>query len=82
MALAAVTKLRAKIDEFNLPKRSPDLNVCDYALWKEVNKRMRKQERAWPATKKETRPGFLARLKRTALRLPSSFVGKSVGDMH
>ena len=66
---------------FVIPKRSPDLNVCDYALWKEVNKRMRAQEKAWPGSKKETRKEFLARLRRTAMRLPSSFVRRAVGNM-
>ena len=72
---------QAKIDEFNIPKRSPDLNVCDYALWAEVNKRMRAQERHWPAARKETRANFLARLRRTAKNLPQQFVDDAIGDM-
>lgn len=32
---------------FKIPKRSPDLNVMDYAIWAEVEKRLRKQEHAW-----------------------------------
>jgi len=72
---------QAKIDEFNIPKRSPDLNVCDYALWAEVNKRMRAQERRWPASKKEARATFLARLRRTAMNLPQQFVDDAIGDM-
>ena len=40
---------------------------------------MRKQERAWPATKKETRAEFGKRLGRTSLRLPGSFLGRCVG---
>ena len=74
-------KQEAKIFPFEIPKRSPDLNVCDYALWKEVNKRMRLQEKSWPESKKETRGEFLARLRRTATRLPTSFIEKAVGDM-
>ena len=62
-------KVRAKIDEFNIPKRSPDLNVCDYALWKEVSKRMRGQERKFPTGKRETRTKLLKRLRRTAPEL-------------
>ena len=42
---------QAHIRTFNIPKRSPDLNVCDYALWTAVNNRMRSQEEAWPASK-------------------------------
>lgn len=74
-------KEEAKITPFEIPKRSPDLNVCDYALWKEVNKRMRLQEKSWPDSKKETRGEFMARLRRTAMRLPSSFIGRAIGDM-
>ena len=66
---------------FDIPPRSPDLNVCDYSLWAEVSRRMRRQEKAWPAKKRETRQGYLARLRRTALRLPAAFVNKSIGDM-
>ena len=74
-------KEEAKIDSFDIPKRSPDLNVCDYALWKEVNKRMRLQEKSWPDSKKETRSEFMVRLRRTATRLPTSFVNKAIGNM-
>ena len=31
----------------SLPKRSPDLNVLDYSLWSEINRRMRAQERTF-----------------------------------
>ena len=74
-------KSAAGIKVFSIPQRSPDLNVCDYALWAEVNKRMRRQEEKWSADKRETRKHYLARLRRTALRLPTSFIEKSVGDM-
>ena len=42
---------------------------------------MRDQEKRWPKSKKETRKVYLARLRRIALRLPSTFVSKSIGDM-
>ena len=71
----------ARIRSFDIPKRSPSLNVCDYALWDEVNRRMRVAEQAWGAGKKETRPQYLARLRRTAFGLPSAFITKSVEDM-
>ena len=71
----------AKIDALTFPKHSPDLNVCDYALWHEVNRKMRLQERKWPGDKKETRKQYLKRLKRTAVTLPADFVGKSVANM-
>ena len=65
----------------SIPKRSPQLNVCDYALWTEINKRMRRQERRWPAGKKETRAAYLKRLRLTALRLPKAFINKSISNM-
>ena len=42
---------------------------------------MRRQEASWPARRKETRAKYLARLRRTAKRLPASFLNKCVGDM-
>jgi len=74
-------KEAAGIEVFEIPRRSPDLNVCDYALWKEINKRMRRQELKWPKGKRESRQAYVARLRRTALRLPRSFITKSIGNM-
>ena len=74
-------KKTARIHCFDIPKRSPSLNVCDFALWDEVNRRMRAAERGWGPRKTESRPQYLARLRRTALGLPSSFIQKSVEDM-
>ena len=74
-------KADSHIEPFRIPKRSPQLNVCDFALWKEVNKRMRKQEATWKPSKRETRSEYLGRLRRTALRLPASFVNASISDM-
>ena len=76
-----VAKSAAGIEVFSIPKRSPQLNVCDYALWAEVNRRMRRQEERWPVQKKETRAAYLVRLRRTALRLPKAFIDKSIGNM-
>ena len=74
-------KASARIQPFEIPRRSPDLSLCDYALWQEINRRMRAQELSWSKTKRETREDYLLRLKRVALRLPKSFLKKSVGDM-
>ena len=74
-------KRAAKIVTFQIPRRSPGLNVCDYTLWHEINKRMRKTEVKWPKDKLETRAQYLARLRRTAMRLPASFITKSIGDL-
>ena len=53
----------------------------DYAIWSEVNRRMRRQEKRWPKSKKETRAQFAARLRRTAKNLPPAFIKASMGDM-
>ena len=74
-------KAAAKIVIFEIPRRSPDLNVLDYAIWKEVNKRMRRQEQKWPCRKRESRTDYVSRLRRTAMRLPKPFITKSIGDM-
>ena len=60
----------AGVKTFENPKRFTSLNECDYALWTEINKMMRAQEKRMPSNKRESRAEFLKRLKRTALRLP------------
>jgi hypothetical protein len=74
-------KRAAKIETFNIPRRSPGLNVCDYTLWQEINKRMRRAEAKWPKDMLETRAKYLARLRKTAMRLPTSFIHRSIGDL-
>ena len=49
--LGREAKRKSHISSFDIPKRSPCLNVCDYFLWSNVNRRMREQERSWPASK-------------------------------
>ena len=44
-------------------------------------KRMRRQEKAWGEGRKEIRKQYLARLRRTAFRLPAGFLNGCVGDM-
>lgn len=74
-------KRTAKLELLALPKRSPDLNVMDYAVWTAVERRMRTQEKKWPANKKETRADFVCRLDRVARSLPKEFIDKSIGDL-
>ena len=74
-------KERAGIQAFEIPGHSPQLNVCDYWLWREVNKNMRAGERKFPSGKRETRVAFLRRLKRTAMSLPADVINKSIGSM-
>ena len=74
-------KKAVRIASFDIPKRSPDLNVLDYAIWAEINKRMRKQEQRFPEDKVESRGQYLARLRRTAMRLPRRFVKSCIQNM-
>ena len=74
-------KAEVGIKAFLIPKRSPDLNPCDYGLWSAVNARMRKQEARMPRSKKEARKEFIQRLHRIAKTLPKALVNRIVGDM-
>ena len=78
---AVAVKKRLGIVTDSLPKRSPDLNVLDYSLWSEINKRCRKQESAFRKTKKESKQAFKERLKKTARSLPEELVKSAVGSM-
>ena len=78
--LGQEAKNEAKISTLDIPKRSPCLNVCDYFLWSNVNRRMREQEGSWPASRKESREEFLKRLRRTAVATSLSTVRPAVGD--
>jgi transposase len=74
-------KAAAKITCLNFPKHSPDLMPLDYGFWAEVNKRLRAQEINFAADYHEKRTDFVARLRRTILRVPKSFLMKLVGAM-
>ena len=78
---AQQAKADCNIDKFAIPGHSPQLNLCDYWLWKQVNKTMREQERNWPADKLEGRDAYLRRLKRTAMNLPEDEINDAVGSM-
>ena len=70
-------KAESKICIFKIPERSPDLNVCDYALWKQVSRTMRRQEKKFAQTKKESRSQYIARLHKAAKGLSKTFINKS-----
>ena len=78
---AIKAKASAKIDVFAIPKRSPDLSVMDYAVWKKINTNMRAQEKRWPNKKRETRAEYISRLRRTAQNLSRAFVNKAIENM-
>ena len=76
-----LAKEDVKISVFRIPRRSPDLNVCDYALWKAVVRKMRSEESTWPKNYKETREEYIARLSKAAKSLSTQFINDSIGDM-
>ena len=53
----------------------------DFAVWSEIERRMRRQERSFPASKRETRTAFAKRLDRVAKMLPESFINKAIGNL-
>ena len=79
--LGLKAKAESKIKVFKIPERSPDLSVCDYAVWAEINRKMRAQEKDFPKSKYETRAEYVARLHNTAKSLTPNFINKSIGDM-
>ena len=74
-------KSEAYIRAFEIPKRSPELNVCDYALWAEVNRRIRVQDAGWSDSKVKSREEYLMRLHRPAMRKPKVFLIKANRSM-
>ena len=77
----ATAKAESKIRVFHIPKRSPDLNVMDYAVWAAVERKLREQERKMPPSKRETREDFEKRLDKTARNLSKTFINKAIADM-
>ena len=78
---AQAKKAELGISTMSLPPRSPDLNVLDYSIWSEINRRLRQQEARFRSSRKESKVRFLKRLRRVALTLPASFVTKAVQSM-
>ena len=72
----------ANIYTFDIPKHSPQLNWCEYFVWKQVNQMMRATKRSWLVDKKEKRADFLRRLARTAKSIPEAMVIGAGGHMN
>ena len=79
--LAKDAKAAAKITPVDFPKHSPDLNVMDFFVWSEVEKRLRRQGRSWPDDRKESRPAFILRVRSLVQSLPAALIDKAVGDL-
>ena len=71
-------KKEAIIFAIDFPPHSPDLNPLGYAVRSRVNQLMREQEKAFPKSKPESRDQFLARLRRTAMSLPSDCIDRAL----
>ena len=67
----------SRLSLFRIPKRSPELNVMDFAVWSEIELRMRRQGRKFPKGNVETRASFLHRPQRTARNLPKSLTNSN-----
>ena len=74
-------KSKEKIDVMQLPKRSPDLNPLDYSFWALINTRMRNQEKRFTKSFKETRKAFIARLRRTIMRVSPKVLDRMIRSM-
>ena len=61
---------------------APTLTPFDYSLWHQINLRMREQECHFPDAMRETKLEYMARLRKTAMGLPTALVKRVVGDMH
>lgn len=59
------------------PKYSPDLNPLDFAIWSEVGRRMQ----ATTPKRVESIKAYKARLRKTALGLPKSYIRKVLSSM-
>ena len=78
---AQQAKSDCHINVFEIPKRSPDLNLCDFSLWATINRKMRAQEKRWAPNRKECRFEYLKRLRRTAKNLPEPYLNNIVKAM-
>ena len=74
-------KKATKIEVLRIPKRSPDLSVMDYAIWKAIVRTMRLQERRFKKSKRETRDEYIRRLRGAAMALKPAFINKAIGNM-
>ena len=69
------------MQQFQIPCRSPDLNVMDFYVWSEVERRLRMEERIWHVDHQESRDEFIQRLQRTIRTLPKASIDRAIGDL-
>ena len=74
---AITAKEEVRIVPIDYPTYSPDLNVLDYFLWSEVERRMAKSR----VTKIETAEEYKKRLRRTAMAIPRAVIQRAIRGM-
>ena len=74
-------KKAAHLNVFKIPKRSPEFNVLDYAIWTQIERLLRAQERKFNFSKRETRAELEERLARTAKELSPLFIRKAIRNL-
>ena len=79
--VAVTAKADNNIIPFQIPERSPDLNVMDYCLSSQMVKKLREEERKWPKGRKETRASFKTRLRRIARNWPEEEIDRAIGEL-
>ena len=80
--LGETAKKAASIKAFVIPKRSPDLSVLDYAIWKFMTRRMHAQEHKFSPSKRETRAAYIERLRRAAMSNSKKSIGKAIANFN
>ena len=73
--------MNATLEPHIIPPRSPDFYVMDFAMWDEIERRLRLQEKKFLAGKVESREEFKQRSGRVARNLPTKFIDDSIGDL-
>ena len=75
--VAMAAKKAMKIHPIEFPTYSPDLNPLDFSLWQEVEDRMSRQK----TPRKESADAFKARLRKTAMSIPSPVIRKMLASI-
>ena len=73
--------MNGTLEPLIIPPRSSNLNVMDFAIWDEIERRMSLQEKRFPAGKVESREEFKERLGHVARNLPTKLVDDSIGAL-
>ena len=74
-------KKKARTDVFTIHKRSPDLSVMDYGIWKAVSTPMRRLELKFAPNKIESKSEYMDRLRKVAKSLTRALVRGAIEDM-